>query len=188
MNLPDSLKEKANLSDQALLEISERFERKQFYKGEFLFRQGEFCRRLFFMEEGFARVFYYTEKGKEVTAFFVSSQTFTTAPDSYFQQIQTHHSCELLEDSVVYSISYDAMAHTANNNLNMAKFAFYVVNTLARRMSEYTTMIRFQTAEERYKCLLKESPCVFQKTQLNYIASFLGITPETLSRLRAEKK
>ncbi|MGD9976445.1 MAG: hypothetical protein AB7S54_00725 [Bacteroidales bacterium] len=72
-------------------------------------------------------------------------------------------------------------------NHNMAKFAFHALYEIAKKMTEFIISIKFQTAQERYKTLLQDYPFIFQRVQLSYIASYLGITPETLSRLRAEK-
>jgi hypothetical protein len=74
-----------------------------------------------------------------------------------------------------------------SENHEMAQFAFHAVYALTRKLSEYITGIKFQSAEDRYNALMKDYPGIFQRVKLGHIASFLGITQETLSRIRAGK-
>lgn len=74
-----------------------------------------------------------------------------------------------------------------NENHELAKLAFHAVYELAKKLSEYIIGLKFQSAEDRYNALMNEYPKVFQRSKLGHIASFLGITQETLSRIRAGK-
>jgi hypothetical protein len=74
-----------------------------------------------------------------------------------------------------------------NKSHAMSKFLFHTTYALAGKMSELLASVKFRTAEERYKTFLRDYPFIFQRVQLSYIASYLVITTETLSRLRAEK-
>ena len=181
------MKQKANLTELAEQQITAAFECHTLPKGHFLFRQDELCTHLFFLEKGLARVYSLNESGKDITAWFTLAGSFTTAIDSFYQNIPTMNNCELLEKSVVYSLSYAQMQEMLNKNIHLARFAFHVVFEIAKRMTEHISSLKFQTAQERYQALLSESPLISQKVQLSYIASYLGISPETLSRLRSEK-
>jgi cAMP-binding proteins - catabolite gene activator and regulatory subunit of cAMP-dependent protein kinases len=160
--------------------------RKELSKGDLLFEQGQVCRHIYFIEKGLARVFYYSASGKEITAWFSAENTFITAVDSLFQHKPTRDFCELLEDSVVYSISYPDFEAMLNKE-NGARLAFHVLFEITRKITEFVISIKFQTAEERYKTLMNDFPAIFQRAQLGHIASYLGITQETLSRIRAGK-
>ncbi|MEI7831211.1 MAG: Crp/Fnr family transcriptional regulator [Prolixibacteraceae bacterium] len=124
-NLPKYIKNIANLSDEAEQKISTVFKREEFLKGHFLYRQGEICQHIFYIEKGLVRVFYYTETGKEITQWFFAEYGFLTAADSYYHHKPTLLNCELLEDSVIYSLKYTDMETMLNENHNMAKFAFH---------------------------------------------------------------
>ena len=95
--------------------------------------------------------------------------------------------CELCENSLVYSIPYSRLEAMLDEHPGLAKFAFYTVLEITRKISGLMAGIKFQTAEERYNTLMQDFPSVFQRAQLGHIASFLGITQETLSRIRAGK-
>jgi len=73
------------------------------------------------------------------------------------------------------------------NSEKGARLAFYILYEIAHKMTEFISSIRFQSAEERYKALIKEYPSLQQRTSLGHIASYLGITQETLSRIRTNK-
>ena len=95
--------------------------------------------------------------------------------------------CELLEDSVVYSLKYSDMEIMLDENHDMARLAFHAVYELAKKLSAYIIGFKFQSAEDRYNTLMKEYPQIFKRARLGHIASFLGITQETLSRIRSRK-
>ena len=187
MNLPPYIKNIARISTQTEEAIRVIFKRDELPKGHFLYKQGEMCQHIFYIEKGLARVYYITDKGKEITQWFFADNSFLTAVDSFYHHKPTIVYCELLEDSIVYSLKYSEMEAMLNENHDMAKFAFYAVYELAKKLSEYLIGIKFQSAEDRYRALMKEYPRVFQRAKLGHIASFLGITQETLSRIRAGK-
>ena len=188
MNLPIYIKNIANLSDEAEQKLSTVFKRDELSKGHFLYRQGEISQHIFYIEKGIVRVFYYTETGKEITQWFFAENGFLTAVDSFYHHKPTMVYCELLEDSVIYSLKYTDMETMLDENQKMAKLAFHAVYELAKKLSEYIIGLKFQSAEDRYKTLMKEYPQIFQRAKLGHIASFLGITQETLSRIRAGKQ
>ena len=117
----------------------------------------------------------------------MAENTFVTALDSFYQQKQTNYNFILLEDSIAYSISQSGLDEALKKSHALAIYIFHTMFELAKRLTEILANVKFQTAEERYKILLRDYPTIFQRVQLGYIASYLGITPETLSRMRAVK-
>ena len=187
MYLPSYIKKIGKLTDQTEQYIAALFQRDEFPKGHMLYSQGDICHHIYFMEKGIARVFYHTENGKEITQWFFAEDSFFTAIDSYYNHKPTMVNCELLEDSVVYSLRYSEMEAMLDENHDMAKLSFHVVYAIAKQLSQYIIGLKFQSAEDRYNALMKEYPQIFQRVKLGYIASFLGLTQETLSRIRAGK-
>jgi CRP-like cAMP-binding protein len=187
MNLPPHIKNVELPPEETAHKISLLFQRDEFPKGHFLYRQGEICQHIYYIEKGIARVYYLTEGGKEITQWFFAENNFLTAVDSFYHHKPTQVTCELLEDSIVYSLKYSEMEAMLNENHEMARFAFHTAYELARMLSSYISAMKFQSAVERYNALMKEYPRIFQRAKLGHIASFLGITQETLSRIRAGK-
>jgi CRP-like cAMP-binding protein len=186
MELSEYLKNIAKLSDSLEEDLKNLLEPKEFFKGDFLFKQGEICHHLFYIEKGLVRVYYYSVNGKEITAWFSAENTLVTAIDSFYYHRPTRDYCEVLEDSVVYPINSSKLEIILNSEKG-AQLAFYILYEITRKMTEYMSSIKFQSAEERYNALIKEYPAIQQRTSLGHIASYLGITQETLSRIRTKK-
>lgn len=186
MNLPTHIKRLVKLSPEVEKEITSFFIREEYPKGHHLFGEGAVCRHIFYIEKGLVRLYHTNNNGKEITAWFSSENSFLTAIDSYYNHAPTFFNCELLEDSIIYSIRYSDVEKMLNNT-ESARFAFHALYDIAKKMTEYIGSIKFKTAEERYNTLMQDYPLIFQRVNLGYIASYLGITQETLSRIRAGK-
>jgi len=187
MDLPLYIKNIAKLTAENEEELKEVFKREEFPKGHFLYKQGDICRQIFYIEKGFARVYYYSKSGKEISTWFPFENSFTVAIDSFYQHTPTLYNCRLLEKSVVYSMKHSDFENMTNKYPEFSKFAFKVTYGIAKRLSEFIVNTKFQTAEERFNALMQEYPLIFQRASLVHIASYLGITKETLSRIRAGK-
>ncbi len=186
MELTEYLKNIAKLSDSLEEDLKILFEPKVFSKGDHLFKPGEICRHMYYIEKGLVRVYYYSGSGKEITAWFSAENTLITALDSYYYLKPTSDYCEVLEESVIHPIGFSEFEIILNSEKG-ARLAFYILYEITRKMTEYISSIKFQSAEERYKALIKEYPTIQQRTSLGHIASYLGITQETLSRIRSNK-
>jgi len=187
MNIPDYFKKKANISEEAERIIQTALKREELPKGHFLFKKDEICTEIFFIEQGFARVYYYSDSGREITANFYSENSFLTSIDSFYHRKTANDYCELTEDSVVYSVSYTEFELLFNKHHEIAKLGFHVIFNMAKEMTEYIFSLKFQTAEDKYNALLISNPNILQRVSLRHIASYLGITQETLSRIRSGK-
>jgi CRP/FNR family transcriptional regulator, anaerobic regulatory protein len=187
LSLPQHIKNFVNLTYQEEQEIGHLFHREELPKGHLIFQQGEICRRAFFIEKGLARYYHYSHEGKEITGWFFAENQLIAAMDSFYKHKPTNNYCELLEDSIIYSIKLSDLDEMLNKSHTMAIFFFHAMYWGVKKLTEFLYSIRFQTAQERYKILLHDYPFLFQRVKLSYIASYLDITPETLSRLRAEK-
>ncbi|MFI8379753.1 Crp/Fnr family transcriptional regulator [Leeuwenhoekiella sp. NPDC079379] len=154
-------------------------------KGDFILRQEEICRELYYIHSGFAREYYF-KKGKDVTEWFASTGSFCFSIESYFNEIPSNLIIEALEPSIVIVLSKEGLMGLGKNNIEISQLAmnFFSNSLIAsqRRMES----IHFQSAKERYLYLIEQQPKILQKVPLTHVASFLGITQETLSRIRAK--
>ncbi len=154
-------------------------------KGAMLATEGEINTRLYLIETGLARVYYETET--ETTAWLITDGRFALVPGSFFDQRPSRQSIQLLESSVVHSISYD--------ELQLLYSASPLLNIVARRVLEQYVqqyewrlrVLRTRSAEGRYALFTQQFSPFMNRLQGKHIASFLGITKYTLSRLRAKK-
>ena len=185
MELAGYLKDNGKYSDSFKGELESLFTMREFSKGDHLFRQGEVCRYLFYIKKGLVRVYYNSSKGKEITLWFSAEDTLVTAIDSYYLHKPTRDSCEAVEDLVVYTITHSQL-ETLLNNEKGAQLVFHIMYEVTRKMAELNESTRFLSAEERYTSLISNYPAILQRVSLGQIASYLGITQETLSRIRGK--
>lgn len=187
MNLPPYIKELTKTSGLLDTEFLESvIERKEMKKGDFLFEQGKVCQHIFFIEKGIARLFYYSDNCKDITAWFFAENSFLTAIDSFYYHKATCDYCELLEDSIVYTIKYTDLELLLTKE-HSSRLVFHVLYELMRRITDFLVSLKFQSAQDRYNTMFNEHPQIFRRVPLGHIASFLGITQETLSRIRSGK-
>lgn len=166
-------------------EILDAFKEEKHPKRAILERQDMICNKLYFVEKGLARLFYLKE-GKDITGWFASEGNFITCNDSFFQRKTSYLNLELLEDSVLYSIDYKSLEDLFKYK-EMERFGrlmtYYLLSELSERI--YSTV--FQPAEKRYQLLVIRYPEVALRAPLGDIASYLGISQETLSRIRSQQ-
>ena len=185
MEMSGYLKKNGKFSDSFKGELENLFTLREFSKGDHLFRQGEVCRHLFYIKKGLVRVYYNSSNGKDITLWFSSEDSLVTAIDSYYLNKATRDSCEALEDLVVYTITHSQLEKLLNNEKG-AQIVFNIMYEVTRKMADLNESTRFRSAEERYTSLISNYPAILQRVSLGQIASYLGITQETLSRIRGK--
>ncbi|MDJ1484214.1 MULTISPECIES: Crp/Fnr family transcriptional regulator [Xanthocytophaga] len=175
------------LSDEIREIIPAFFLQHQFPKRTLLLEEGQICDRVYFIDTGLARAFYNLD-GQDTTAWFMEEGDIIISVQSFFLQKPSSESIELLEDSTLVSIRYTDLQHlyhqfpAFNFNGRVLTERYYV------KGEERATSLRRLTAQERYLNLLETNPKLFNRAPLKHIASFLGMAPETLSRLRAKER
>lgn len=168
------------------LDFQSKLKEERLPKHHVLHKAGMVCNHFFILKEGIGRVFYYKD-GKDITSWFSFQDEVFTAIDSFFQQKKSKYNIELLEDSLVWSVSRSDMEsllqkHTAFEHIMRLFFQEAYVE-----LAERIDALQFHSATERYKILLEKKPAILQSVPLGHVASFLGMTQETLSRVRAGK-
>ncbi len=164
-----------------------RFERFEAKKGAIVVNAEKIERYVYFIEKGIARAFRETVKG-ETTIWFGEAGGVMLSFLSFFKNQPGYESIEVLEDSILYRISSNRLQELYNQYLPIAnwgrKFAEQELLLAEQRFMD----LQFKTASERYQDLMLHSPTILQRVQLGHIASYLGITQVSLSRIRAATK
>jgi len=156
-------------------------------KGTVLLRQGEVCGTLYFVAKGMARSFYKVN-GKEVTSHFFPEDALALLYCSYWTQKPSQESLDVLENSLLFSISRSEFEDLYNSFPELHHLMRRQLEEALMQSEERTMMIRKLTAKERYEALLTKFPGIFLRASVDQIASFLGLSRETLSRLRSQEK
>lgn len=182
--------------------LRQQLQRDVFTRKHWLLQPGQVSDRLYFIEQGVIRGYYLKESvygdghhghghhgdGREVTSWFMREGNFIISIVSFYTRQPAKEYIELLEDCIVWSITYTQLQQLYRD--------FPEFNVIGRLLTEQyyvlselrTQNLRMQTAPERYTQLLIDFPDIFRRVPLKYIASHLGISPETLSRLRGRRR
>ena len=184
MSISEFLKSSVHFNDDELNDILNHFEKESVSKNEVLVQHGEICNYLYYVEQGMARSYYFNEGGKEITQWFFGVGKFMTSLDSFFQQSPSLYYLEILKDSVLYRISKSEIDNLFASYPKMEKLGRLASTEMLTRVVNKLNAIQFQTARERYDYMLAEFPDIAYHVPLGHIASYLGMSQETLSRIR----
>lgn len=165
--------------------LNEECETKVFDKGEILSKQNQYNHTVFFVDDGLLRMFYY-ENGKDITTNFYSEGKITANIDTLFKNQPTRNNIETLEKSVITTCNFKKLEELCSVSLTAANFSRYILGNLMIEMSRRISSLQFMTAKEKYIQLLEENPNIILRAPLGMIASYLGISQETLSRIRSD--
>ena len=153
-------------------------------KGEMILTEGEVCRGISYIEKGLVRQFY-NKNGKEVTEHLGVDHTIFMCIESLFKEEPTRLQVEALEASLVYILPKSKLEAAAIRNVNIQMLYRKILEESLIQSQVHADLMRFETAPNKYKRLCELSPQVVLRAPLTYIASYLQMTPETLSRIRS---
>ena len=156
----------------------------KYAKGEIALSEGEICKNLLYIDKGLMRQFYF-KHGKEVTEHLAQDHTIVMCIESLFKEEPTKLQIEAIEPTVVYALPKADLERVAMHNVNIQILYRKILEESLIISQVHADLVRFETAQDRYKRLCKLMPQVVLRAPLVYIASYLQMTPETLSRVRA---
>lgn len=151
-----------------------------------LLQPGQVCNRVWFIGNGSARAYYFKED-KEVTSWFMMENDFIISVRSFFGRQPSYEYIEVLEPSELLSIDYICLQQLYNTYPEFNRVGRILTEQYYTQSEERLFQLRMNTAQNRYDTLLSTHPTIFQRASLKQIASYLGVTPETLSRMRAKR-
>lgn len=154
-----------------------------FKKGEVVVREGQFSQKAYLIVQGCARA-YYLKDGRDISDWFTFENQFMAPIVSFFSAQPSPHYVEFVEDSTVLEFSKSSVDHLSDKHHDFERFIGKVVTETMLGLCERLYTIQFNKAEDRYKHLLTIYPNITQRIPLTHIASYLGISLETLSRIR----
>lgn len=156
----------------------------KYRKGDMILNEGEQCMSIMYIEKGLVRQFYF-KNGKEVTEHMANEGNIVMCIESLFKEEPTYLQVEALEPTVIYHLPKKRLEEVALHNVNIQILYRKILEESLILSQIHADLVRFETAENRYRRMLKLSPQVALRAPLLYIASYLQMTPETLSRVRS---
>lgn len=162
-------------------------ERVEAHKHELLIAADKVERYVYFIEKGIARAFCQTDK-QQTTIWFGEEGDVMLSFFSFFNNKPGYETIEVLEDSILYRISSHVLQELYHHHIHIANWGRKFAEQELLKTEQRFMDLQFKTATQRYQELLASSSSVLRRVQLGYIASFLGITQVSLSRIRATAK
>ncbi|MDE3184193.1 MAG: Crp/Fnr family transcriptional regulator [Bacteroidota bacterium] len=180
----NKLRTSGNFTDEEIIEALSYFEKRTVRRKEFFLRAGDICRTKGYINKGCFKRYTIDDHGKEIIINFAFEEWMIGDLESFNTHQPTIYFVQALEDSEVLCISEE-------NHLTLCEVMpkYHAFHKRKAESSHYATLKRLtsfqsKTPEEKYLSLIQKYPQLFQRVPLHYIASYLGIEPESLSRLR----
>jgi len=173
-----------NAEDEKLCEAY--FEPLQFTKNEIVQEENKIPKHLYFLNKGFMRLFYYDDNGDEVTTLIASPNRFITSFLEFIHEKKAKFNLECITDCEVLRIERSQLVKLIEESENFKKFSLVIFEQAISYTQIRANDLATLTAELRYKKLFTEQPEIIQNVPIQYIASYLGIKPQSLSRIRRQ--
>lgn len=173
------------LSEASLTSLKNLVSEVELPKGSIILEANKIETSVYFLKKGIVRAFAPTENNDR-TFWFGLEGDIILSMKSYVQNEKSYETIELLEDSILYKIDIKSLRKLFETDIHFANWGRILAEKELVKTEELFVSRQFKSAKERYLDLLKNQPEILRRVQLGYIASYLGITQVSLSRIRAE--
>lgn len=187
MNLEEILHLTSPLPNQSLEKLVEIVKEVKFPKNHLLIRADRIENKIYLVKKGILRAYASTEN-HDITFWFGKEGDAVISMNSYTKNIKGYENIELLEDAILYQINNADLQTLYQQDIHMANWGRKLAEQELVKAEERLISRQFKTATERYHDLLLYHPELLRRVQLGHIASYLGITQVSLSRIRSEIK
>ena len=184
-DLVSLIKQYIQLSPEAEAEINKVSKIEIFSKGHLIVDEGVTCRRLYFLMEGTVRTYFY-QKGKDITYWIYPENNLFTSWPSYLLRKSSTEFIESTDTCTVSSISYDEWQNLYSKFPELDRFGRLLMEEQIAQIHDFYMGYYLLSAKEKYDLIVSVFPDITQRTNLGHIASMLGISQETLSRIRGK--
>jgi CRP-like cAMP-binding protein len=174
-----------NLSDDSNEAMSKVLKRLDLPKGHVLVKANSVCNYVYFIEKGLTRT-YYLNDGKEVTDWLSAEDSFACSIVSFITRKPDRRIIDLLEPSVLWALHYDDLESLYKQHHDIERLGRHLVSFGLIQVQQRFDDLHFASALQRYQKLMQTNPDLIKRVPLGIIASYLGISQETLSRIRAQ--
>ncbi|PKA84145.1 CRP-like cAMP-binding protein [Ulvibacter sp. MAR_2010_11] len=185
-NFRKYLKEKAAVEDAVFARLQAYLRAESFSKGSVLLKRGDICRDSIFVEKGLLRMYTLDEAGKEHIIQFAPENWFTGDRGSIYFNDPSYFIIEAIEDSEVLFVNDDFINNASELSPSYRKYNNKLLHNHIRQLQKRINLLLGASAEKRYLNFVKLYPDLLLRVPQWMIASYLGITPESLSRVRKE--
>lgn len=182
-SLLDSIQNLITLSATEIDIVTSLFKEKLYKKGEFFLEEGRICKNVGFVAKGLMR-FYINQDGEEKIYDFSQENEFVCNYESFLPQIPSSKNIQALEDSIVFVISHADLQLFYANVRGGERFGRIAIEAVFLKLLQDISALYTETPELRYERFLKNHADLQQRISQYHIASFVGVKPQSLSRIR----
>ncbi len=180
------LKKISPITDKEFADTISYFKEQNLKKGDFFVKQNIVCKQIAFIVKGTLRTYYINNKAEETTSCFCTENSLSTSYKSFILQQPSSLILQAIEETELLVIDYENLQKLYSNSPVWQTIGRAVTEREYIVMEQYASVLNNETAKEKYLRLLKEQPDVLQKANIEDIASYLGVTRRTLSRIRQD--
>lgn len=171
------------MSDGLKLELASILKKRELSKKEYLLKAGQISKAICFIGKGLLRC-YYEKDGHEISSWFMKEGDVIISVESFFAQIPSYESIQVLEDALIYYITYSELQTLYRQFPEFNFIGRVLVERYYIQSEQRLYSLRMQRSQERYDYLLKHHPELVLRVPAKYLASYLGITEVTMSKVR----
>ncbi|AUP80672.1 Crp/Fnr family transcriptional regulator [Flavivirga eckloniae] len=157
-----------------------------FKKGALVLNANRVCKESYFIQKGILRT-YFLKDGKEISEFFCGVNEWVNSPKSFMQRTTDIYYIDAIENTTALSLHINDLLFLFDNFPEMERYARLSMGSVFEHLMERIVSMRFTSAKERYLHFKEVYANIYPRIPLGMVASYLGITQETLSRIRTEK-
>ncbi len=154
-------------------------------KGDFFIEEGKTCNNVAYIDRGLFRI-YYIKDGLEVNTCFCKENSITSSFESLVNRTPSNQFIQAIEDATLVKLSYENLNKLYGLSSTWQSVGLLMTEKECLRLSNRATSLSFETAMEKYKNILESEPDLLQRVSIQDIASYIGVSRETLSRIRAK--
>ena len=184
--LIEKIKDIQNLSAESEQKLLSKLQLLKIKRNGLLLATGEICKNIYYVESGFVRSVMYSD-GKEVNLNFTTAGNFVTNLKSLRNGTPSEYEIQVSETSVIWGFEKNTLFELYKESEEIASFGRNLLEQLLADQEEHANLFKIKSPSERYQYVLKNEPLLFQKITLTQLASYIGISRETLSRVRKIK-
>ncbi|HEY2720134.1 MAG TPA: Crp/Fnr family transcriptional regulator [Chitinophagaceae bacterium] len=175
------------LSSPLIQFFKEKIKTQNILKRQFLLKPGNVGREIYFIKRGLVRS-YYIEGKQEVCSKFMREGDFIVSAPSFFEQKESYEFVQAVEDSQLLYLTYDELQYIYKNFTEFNLIGRILITKAYLLSEQRLFFMRMKQAPTRYKMMVEHFPQLILRLPAKYIASYLGIGEETLSRIRSSRR
>lgn len=181
------IRELADIPESSMEQLFKIAAEQQLKKGEVILKEGRICKQVIFVKNGFLRT-YIMKDGLEMNTEFTFEGSFTTNLKSLRTSTPSETTIQAAEPAIVYVFDKDELLSLYNLSSQIESFGRKLLEQIIIIKEEYSNLFKYSSATQKYRYLQEHQPEMLQRISLSQLSSYLGVSRETLSRIRQKIK